>query len=98
MKDHHHHQLSKQVSTGSNSKTVKNQNSSSKNLRIDFREKKGSAHVETSSQLSRSTKNLYGIISKEKLLDEINGVNEALSKIQDTKKKAGLQILEETLN
>jgi hypothetical protein len=84
---------------GSNSKTTKNFSSTNKNLHLDFKEKKASnANVEIASQLSRSTKNLYGIISKEKLLDEINGVNETLSKIQDQRKKDGLHILEETLN
>ena len=69
---------------GSNSKTTKNFSSTNKNLNLDFKEKKASnANVEIASQLSRSTKNLNGIISKEKLLDEINGVNETLSKIHD---------------
>ena len=101
MKDHHHH-LTQQIKNqimGSNSKTTKNFSSTNKNLNLDFKEKKASnANVEIASQLSRSTKNLYGIISKEKLLDEINGVNETLSKIHDQRKKDGLHILEETLN
>jgi len=63
---------------------------------------KSSSHVEQQASLvSKSTKNLYGALKKEKLLDEIDGVNDALSKIQESKKiaqKSRFNILEETLS
>jgi hypothetical protein len=49
----------------------------------------------------RSTKNLYGSVNREKLLDEINGVNDTLNKMDKIKKqnsKVGSQILEDTLH
>jgi hypothetical protein len=48
----------------------------------------------------RSTKNLYGAVNREKLLDEINGINDTLNKMDKIKKrnsKLGSQILEDTL-